>query len=296
MKTPVIQNTLLDRKFNTRLYFKCENLQRGGAFKFRGACNALKVLMAETRLDGVATHSSGNHGTALALAAGLHGIPADIVVPEDAVRSKVDAIRQAGGRVHFCRPTQADREAGLARLVEQGSTPVPPYDHPLIITGQATAAWEMSEQVDTMDALITPVGGGGLLAGSALALQQRNLNDVRLFGAEPAGADDTWQSFHSGHRVSGMSPNTVSDGLRAEIGEITLPIIRRRCQDILRVTDDETLIAMRQVWEALNIIIEPSSATAVAAIAKYPEHFENRRVGIILTGGNVDLDDIPFLR
>ena len=294
VKTPVLTCESLDKLTGARLFFKCENLQTGGAFKFRGASNAVLGLCEQGPVPGVATHSSGNHGLALALAARRMGLSADVVAPKSAVASKLKAMKAAGATLHLCEPTQKAREAGLASLVECGLIPIPPYDHPLVIAGQGTATRELCEEIEELDALIAPIGGGGLLAGSALAAKHHNPS-IRLFGAEPSGADDCWQSLEKGQRIEDFQPNTVADGLRALIGEITFPIIQHHCERVIRVSEPEILAAMRHLWELMNLIIEPSSATVLAAIMKQPETFQGLKTGVILSGGNLDLDAIPFL-
>jgi len=291
--TPVLDNPNISNELGVNVLFKCENLQRSGAFKFRGALNAVTGLLESESVLGLATHSSGNHGLALATAAALHDLPAEIVVPENAVASKIKAIEAAGGRVHICSPTQKDREAGLARLVKQGLTPVPPYDHPLVIAGQGTAALEFIEHSPQLDAILTPVGGGGLLAGTCLAVVEQN-SGARVYAAEPAGADDAYQSLKAGQRVLDVVPDTIADGLRATIGELTFPIIQRHVQKIFRVSDKDTIAAMRMIWEQLKLVVEPSSATVLAALIKHRDQFQGRTVGLILSGGNLDLDNIPF--
>lgn len=294
VNTPLLEFQSLSERLQCRIYCKCENLQRTGSFKFRGACNAVLGLLEQGRLDGVATHSSGNHGYALATASHLQGVRAEIVVPENIVASKLAAIRSTGAVVHICAATQADREAGLEILLEQGLVPVPPYDHPLVIAGQGTAALEMIESATQLDCIITPVGGGGLMAGSALAIQALH-KDIDIYGAEPEGADDAWQSLESGQRVTGVVPDTIADGLRATIGELTFPIIQEHAAGILRVSEPEIIDAMRLCWEQLKVIIEPSSATVLAALVRYQDTFKGKNVGAILTGGNLDLDHITFL-
>ncbi len=294
VNTPMLEFQTLSERLGFNIYCKCENLQRTGAFKFRGACNAVLGLLEQGQLEGVATHSSGNHGYALATAARLHGVRAEIVVPEGVVASKLAAIKSTGATVHLCAPNQAAREAGLQALVDAGLVPVPPYDHVLVIPGQGTAALEMIASADQLDCIITPVGGGGLMAGSALAIQASGKN-IDIYGAEPEGADDAWQSLQKGEIVRDIVPNTIADGLRATIGDLTFPIIREYGSGILLVSETEIIDAMRVCWEQLKVVIEPSSATVLAALIRYRDEFKGKNVGAILSGGNLDLDNIAFL-
>lgn len=292
--TPVMRNTALDGLGGAELYFKCEHLQRGGAFKFRGACNAVWALSDVQAALGVVTHSSGNHGNALALAAATRGIAAHVVVPEGAVRAKVEAIERAGAILHRCAPTQAAREAMCADVQRAtGAELVHPYADTRVMAGQGTVALELLQQVPDLDVLITPVGGGGLASGVAIAAHAVN-PDIALFGAEPQGADDAAQSLARGERVSGIVPDTLCDGLRALIGVSNLDALRRHQVQVISVTDAETVAAMRLIWSELKQVVEVSSATVLAAILKQPERFAGRRVGLVITGGNVDLQALPW--
>ena len=295
VNTPLLEFQSLSEQLGASIFCKCENLQRTGAFKFRGACNAVLGLLEQGPLEGVATHSSGNHGYALATAAVLHGVRAEIVVPENIVASKLAAIRSTGATVHLCESNEAAREAGLETLVQQGLVPVHPFDHNLIIPGQGTAALEMIAAEEQLDCIITPVGGGGLMAGSSLAIEASG-KSIAIYGAEPEDADDTWRSFQKGERVTGTVPNTVADGLRATVGEMTFPIIKNHAADILRVSESEIKTAMKLCWEQLKVVIEPSSATVIAALIRYPDLFAGKKVGVILSGGNLDLNNIAFLQ
>ncbi|HEV2539842.1 MAG TPA: pyridoxal-phosphate dependent enzyme [Frateuria sp.] len=292
--TPVLRSDALDALAGAQLFFKCENLQRGGAFKFRGACNAVWALGEAAAARGVATHSSGNHGNALALAAATRGIRAHVVVPEGAVRAKLQAIERAGAVLHRCAPTQAAREAAVAQLVEDtGAVLVHPYADTQVMAGQGTIALELLVQAPDLDAMVTPVGGGGLAAGVAIAVHAQRPG-LALFAAEPAGADDAARSLAKGERVTDVVPDTVCDGLRALVGETNLAALREHRVDIVTVSDEETIAAMRLLWQELKLVVEVSSATAFAAILKAPERFAGRRVGVVLTGGNVDLDALPW--
>jgi len=292
--TPVLRSAALDALAGAELHFKCENLQRGGAFKFRGACNAVWSLADGEAARGVVTHSSGNHGNALAMAAATRGIAAHVVVPEGAVQAKLEAIARAGGTLHRCAPTQAAREAMCAELQAQtGAALVHPYTDPRVMAGQGTLVLELLRQAPQLDALITPIGGGGLAAGVAIAAHALK-PALALFGAEPAGADDTVRSLAAGVRVAGLSPDTVCDGLRALVGVPNFDALRAHRVDVITVSDTETVAAMRLLWSELKQVVEVSSATVLAAILKQPQRFAGRRVGVVLTGGNVDLDALPW--
>ncbi len=288
--TPVLRSRSLDLLSGAQLHFKCENLQRVGAFKFRGACNAVWSLDEASAARGVVTHSSGNHGAALALAARTRGIDAHVVVPRGAVRSKVVAIKAYGATVHECAPTMAAREAMAAQIQQDtGAQLVHPFTDPAVIAGQGTAALELMHQAGELDIVLAPVGGGGLISGCAVAVAGL-APDTRVIGAEPSGADDAYQSLISGARVTGLVPDTVCDGLRGIVGEINLALMRRHQVQVLRVDDAQTVAAMRLIWERMKLIVEPSCAIVLAAVLRYPEHFAGRRVGLIVSGGNVDLD------
>ena len=293
-RTPTLRSRSIDALASASLVFKCENFQRAGAFKFRGACNAVWSLAEEIAARGVVTHSSGNHGAALALAARTRGIPARVVVPEGAVKSKLAAIEAYGATLHFCAATIAAREAAAAQLqAETGAELVHPYTDPRVIAGQGTAALELLREAGDLDALVAPIGGGGLIGGSAIAAKALNPN-IEIYGAEPAGADDAYESLRRGQRVTDIVPNTVCDGLRGTIGEINLALLRRYGVRVLTVDDGRTTAAQRLVFERMKIVIEPSSAIALAAVLGHPEIFRDRRVGIIFSGGNVDLDKLSW--
>ena len=292
--TPVLRNDVLDALCGAQLYFKCENLQRGGAFKFRGACNAVWALSAQDAARGVVTHSSGNHGNALALAAGTRGVQAHVVVPEGAVRAKVTAIERAGAVLHRCAPTLAAREA-MCRQVQgdTGALLVHPYIDAQVMAGQGTIALELLQQVPVLDALITPIGGGGLASGMAIAAHA--LHPVlMLFAAEPCGADDAAQSLARGVRITSVVPDTLCDGLRGLVGEPNLEALRAHDVAVITVSDAEAVAAMRLLWRELKQVVEVSSATVLAAILKAPHRFAGKRIGVVLTGGNVDLDALPW--
>ena len=291
-RTPVLTSRTLDARCGGSVFVKCENLQRIGAFKFRGAMNALLQLSEAERARGVVTHSSGNHAQALALAGALLKIPACVVMPTTAPAVKRAATEGYGARIVPCRPTLADREATVARLIaEEGYTLIHPYDDWRIIAGQATAAWELLDQVESLDAVIAPVGGGGLLSGTALAVKGRSPSTAVL-GAEPAAADDALRSLLSGSIQPSHDPRTIADGLRTSLGERGFAVIRRHVDAILTVEETEILEAMRFLWERMKIVVEPSGSVAPAAALRGRWNATGRRVGVILSGGNVDLG--PF--
>lgn len=294
-RTPVLTSRGLDAQFGARLFFKCENFQVSGAFKARGAFNAVLSLDPASAAKGVATHSSGNHGAALALAAARRAIPAWVVVPTDASVFKRDAIARYGAQVVDCAPGLANREARLAELVADcGATLVHPYDNAAVIAGQGTTALELIEQAGALDLLLAPVGGGGLISGCALG-GRASCPGMRIVAAEPAGADDCWQSIRSGERVRLEQVKTVADGLRASIGERNWALISTHVDDVVRVGEAEIVAAMRLAWERLKIVIEPSAAVPLAAIASGRLQVNGLRVGVVFSGGNLDLDDLPAL-
>jgi threonine dehydratase len=289
-RTPVLRSRSLDALAGAQLHFKCENLQRVGAFKFRGACNAVWSLPAEVAARGVVTHSSGNHGAALALAARTRGIPAHVVVPEGAVKSKLAAIEALGATLHRCAPTIAAREAAADKVrADTGATLIHPYTDPRVIAGQGTAALELLRETGPLDALIAPVGGGGLIGGSAIAAAAL-APGMAVHAAEPEGAADAWESLRRGERITELKPDTICDGLRGLLGAINFTLLKKYAVNVLPVADGATIAAMRLIWERLKLIVEPSSAIALAAILTHPELFAGRRVGVILSGGNVDLE------
>ena len=292
-RTPLLTSEQLDRATGARLFFKCENLQTIGAFKARGATNAVFVLDDATARCGVATHSSGNHGTALAWAARLRGIPAHIVMPSNSAKVKVRAVESYGGKIVFCEPNDASREAACASVIAQtGATLIHPFESEDVIAGQGTAAVELLEEAD-VDLVLCPIGGGGLLSGTATAVKHMRL-DRKVMGVEPANADDAAQSFRAGKRLVTEKKFTIADGLRTNVGERTFPIIQRYVDDIVTVTEDAILSATRTIWETMKIVIEPSAALSYAAIIEGSISSATGRIGIILTGGNVDLEALPW--
>lgn len=286
VQTPVMTADALDELTGASLFFKCEHLQHTGSFKLRGASHAVSLLPDDC--PGVATHSSGNHGAALACAASQRGFRAEIVVPEGAVASKVENIRRHGGNVHFCEPTQDGREAALERLVGDGFEPVPPYDDDRIIAGQGSAALELMDEVADLDYIVTPVGGGGLISGTLLAALTAD-RPPRIVGVEPVGADDTARSLERGQRVAEHHPETIADGLRALVGERNLGLIRRHAEAVLTVSEEEIVAAMTEIWARLKQTAEPSGAVALAGVLADPERFAGRRVGVVISGGNLDV-------
>ena len=296
-RTPVLTCASLDERAGARLFFKCENLQKAGAFKFRGACNMVFSL-SERELDrGVATHSSGNHGAALALAARRRRVRAVVVMPRNSVAVKKAAIRHYGGEIVECDPTDASRREAVEQVLEERAmTFVPPYDDERIICGQGTAALELLEQVPDLDLVLAPVGGGGLLSGTSLAVSGRR-PAASVVGVEPRAADDTRRSFESGRIVRpASSPVTIADGLRTGVGEITFPIIRKGVERIVTVSEEAIAAAMRTAWERMKIVVEPSAAVPLAAVLDGDLDLRGRRTGIILSGGNADLDRLPWSR
>ncbi len=293
-RTPVMTSRSLDAATGASLFFKCENLQRVGAFKMRGAANAVLSLSQKERSNGVATHSSGNHAQALAATAQQLGIEAYIVMPENAPQVKLNAVRGYGAEVTLCAATIQAREETLAQVVAQtGAAVVHPYNDYRVIAGQATAAKELFEDVADLDIIITPVGGGGLLSGTALITHYVAPN-TRVVAGEPKGADDAWRSLQAGELLPGEQPNTIADGLLASLGSKTFPIIKQHVQHIYTVSDAEIVSAMRLMWERMKIVVEPSAAVTLAAILKNKEHFRGKRVGNIVSGGNVDVAKLPF--
>jgi threonine dehydratase len=289
-RTPVMTSVQIDELTGAELYFKCENLQKVGAFKARGAVNA--VFSLATLNQGVATHSSGNHGAALAMAAKLKKTDAYIVVPNDAKQAKQDAIRGYGGEVIPCEPNLEAREAKLAEVLERtGATFIHPYNDPSIIAGQGTAVLELVDQVSNLELIVTPVGGGGLLAGGSIVAARHK---IAIFGAEPEGAADAHRSIATGDLVTSHVPDTICDGLLTTLGRLNFDIIRDKISGILLVSDNQVIDAMALIWSRLKMVVEPSSAVTLAAVIRNPDLFAGKKVGLILTGGNVDLASLPF--
>lgn len=292
-RTPVMHSRAINERVGCRLWFKCENFQRVGAFKFRGACNTVFSLTEAAARAGVITHSSGNHAAALALAASLRGAEAVIVMPENAPGVKRRAVEGYGATVVSCPSTQADREATVERLqAEQPRTLVHPYDDARVIAGQGTAALELLEQQPRLDTILAPVGGGGLLGGTALAAS--GTAGVRVFGAEPLAADDAKRSFDAGHVIPVEHPDTIADGLRTSLGQQNLDILRNGVTDILTTSEEAIVAAMRLTWERMKLVVEPSGAVPLAALLEHGAPPGAQDIGIIISGGNVDLDHLPW--
>ena len=293
-RTPVLTSSTLDALGGARLFFKCENFQKIGAFKARGATNAVFALSPEEAARGVATHSSGNHGAALARAARLRGIVAHIVMPENTSKPKIESVRRQGGRITFCAANATAREATVARVVaETGATLIHPFNDHRVIAGQGTAVLELLEEVPDLDLVIVPVGGGGLLSGTAIAAKGLRPG-IRVIAAEPEAADDAARSFRSGRIEPQEQTTTIADGLRTSLGDKTFPIIRGQVDEIVTVSEAGIVAAMRQIWEVMKIIVEPSGAVPYAAVRENKIAVAGRRVGLIVSGGNLDLDRLPW--
>lgn len=293
-RTPVLTSRAMDSMCDARLYFKCENFQKAGAFKARGACNAVFSLSKEEAGRGVITHSSGNHAGALAMAAQKRGIKSYIVMPNNAPAVKQAAVKGYGGEIHFCEPNLAARESLSDKIAEEtGATLVHPYNDLRVMAGQGTAALELLEEVQDLDCILTPVGGGGLLSGTATAVN-RFSKETKVIAAEPQGADDAYRSFQAGRIIPMEAPDTIADGLLTSLGELTFEVISKYVHDVVTVSDNSTIAAMRHIWERMKIIIEPSSAVPVAAVMDERQRYSGKRIGIILSGGNVDLNRLPW--
>jgi len=286
-RTPILTSSSINKIFGTILFFKCENFQKAGAFKMRGATNAILSLNNSELLNGVATHSSGNHAGALALAAQKLGVPSYIAMPNNAPKIKIKAVQSYEGNITFCNPTLEDREKTLIKIVQETSaTFIHPYDDYRIITGQATCAKEIYEDVSTLDYLITPVGGGGLLSGSILSTQYLSAS-TKVIGAEPKGADDAYRSVRDNKIYPSVNPQTIADGLLTSLSDKTFNIIKNGVDQIIRVSEDSIEAAMYLIWERMKILVEPSSAIVLGVVMENPEIFKNKRVALILSGGNV---------
>lgn len=293
-ETPVFRSATMDRICGAELFFKAENFQKVGAFKARGAVNALFCLGREEAKKGVATHSSGNHAAALAYAAACRGVPAYVVMPDDAPEVKKAAVAGYGAEIIFSSPGQEARESALGRLLEEtGATFIHPYDNYRVIAGQATAALELVNRVADLDTVIAPVGGGGLLSGTALTVSSLR-PQAAIYGAEPKGADDARRSLRAGRIIFVKDPQTIADGLRTSLGDRTFPIIKRLVDDIITVDDTEIVEAMRLVWERMKIVVEPSAVLPLALLLASREQVKGRKIGLIFSGGNVDLQNLPW--
>ncbi|MGE3535869.1 MAG: pyridoxal-phosphate dependent enzyme [Candidatus Tectimicrobiota bacterium] len=294
-RTPVLTCSSLDQAVGAQLFCKCENFQKVGAFKFRGACNAVFALSATEAQRGVATHSSGNHAAAVALAARLRGIPAHIVMPENAPEVKKAAVAGYGGTIVYCAPTLAAREATLARVVQEtGASFIHPYNDARVIAGQGTAALELLSAVPDLDVVLAPVGGGGLLSGTALVTAAL-APAARVIAAEPEGADDAYRSLQAGRILPALEPRTVADGLRTSLGELTFALIQRHVAQIVTVSEAAIIHAMRYIWERMKLVIEPSAAVPIGLLFEKKIDLTGHRIGIVLSGGNVDLAHLPWM-
>ena len=293
-RTPVLTNESLDQRTGAQVYLKCENLQKVGAFKFRGACNAVFSLGEEEAARGVSTHSSGNHAQALALAAKLRDIPAYIVMPRNAPKVKKEAVAGYGGVITFCEPTLEARESTLRKIAEEtGSTIIHPYDNDHVIAGQGTAALELLEDIADLDVIIAPIGGGGLISGTSIAATEIR-KDIRVIAGEPEMADDAYRSVRAGEIIPSVNPKTVADGLLTSLGKITFPIIQERVEQIITVSESAIIESMKFVWERAKIVIEPSAAVAIGVLWERKIDLSGLKVGVILSGGNVDLEKLPW--
>jgi threonine dehydratase len=295
-RTPVLTSSFLNDLTGAELFFKCENFQKAGAFKVRGASNAVFGLSDEMAARGVATHSSGNHALSLSYAAGRRGIPCHVVMPRTAPQAKKDAVRGYGGIITECEPSTTSREAVFAEVqAETGAEFVHPYNDPRVIAGQGTCSKELMEQTDGLDAVIAPIGGGGMVSGCCLTLSTL-APEVAIYAAEPEQADDAYRSFKAGHIIADDAPETIADGLKVPLKENTWHFVSHHVTDILTTSEQEIIDAMKLTWARMKIVMEASCAPPLAAILKNPDVFRGKRVGVIITGGNVDLDKLPWMR
>ena len=294
-ETPVLTSRTFNNLTGAELFFKCENFQKAGVFKARGASNAVFSLSDAQAARGVATHSSGNHGLSLAYAAGRRGIPCHVVMPRTAPEAKKEAVRGYGGTITECEPSTSSREEVFARVVEEtGAEFVHPYNDPRVIAGQGTCSKELLAQTGGLDAVIAPIGGGGMVSGTCLTLSSI-APDVEIFAAEPKQADDAWRSLRAGHIIADDAPVTVADGLKVPLKDLTWHFVKNHVSDILLAEEQEIIDAMYLIWQRMKIVVEPSSAVTLATILKNRETFAGKRVGVILTGGNVDLKKLPWM-
>jgi len=294
-RTPVLTSSTFDRMSGAELFFKCENFQKAGAFKVRGASNAVFGLSDADAARGVATHSSGNHALSLSYAAGRRGIPCHVVMPHTAPEAKKAAVRGYGGIITECAPSTSSREAVFAELhARTGADFVHPYNDPRVIAGQATCSRELMEQVEGLDIVVAPIGGGGMISGTCLTLSEIAPH-VKVIAAEPEQADDAARSFRAGHIIADDAPQTIADGLKVPLKDLTWHFVSNYVSDILTASEQEIIDAMKLTWERMKIVMEPSCAVPLAVILKHPEVFAGKRVGVIVTGGNVDLDKLPWI-
>lgn len=294
-RTPILTSTYFNDRTGAELFFKCENFQKAGVFKARGASNAVFGLDDEQAKKGVATHSSGNHGLSLSYAAGRRGIKATVVMPRTAPEAKKEAVRGYGGTIVECEPSTSSREAVFAEVVAKtGADFIHPYNDPRVIAGQATCAKEMIEDLGPLDAVIAPIGGGGMISGTCLTLS--NISpDTKIYAAEPKNADDAYRSFKAGHIIADDAPDTVADGLKVPLKDLTWHFVSNYVTEIFTATEEEIIDAMLLTWQRMKIVMEPSSAVPLAVMLKNPEVFAGKKVGVIITGGNVDLKKLPWM-
>lgn len=294
-QTPVLTSTFMNELTGAELFFKCENFQKAGAFKVRGASNAVFGLSDEMAAKGVATHSSGNHALSLSYAAGRRGIPCNVVMPRTAPQAKKDAVIGYGGIITECEPSTSSREAVFAEVqAATGADFVHPYNDPRVIAGQATCSLELLEQTGGLDAVVAPIGGGGMISGTCLAMSNV-APDTKIYAAEPKNADDAYRSFKAGHIIADDAPDTIADGLKVPLKDLTWHFVSNHVTDILIATEEEIVDAMKLIWKRMKIVMEPSSAVPLATIIKNKDLFAGKRVGVIITGGNVDLDKLPWM-
>ena len=294
-RTPVLTSSFMNELTGAELFFKCENFQKAGVFKARGASNAVFSLPSDKVAKGVATHSSGNHALSLSYAAGQRGIPCTVVMPHTAPEAKKAAVRGYGGTIVECEPSTSSREAVFAKVVaETGADFVHPYNDPRVIAGQATCSRELLEDVGPLDAVIAPIGGGGMVSGTCLTLSNI-APETKIYAAEPEQADDAHRSFKAGHIIADDAPQTIADGLKVPLKDLTWHFVSSHVSDILLASEQEIIDAMYLTWQRMKIVMEPSSAVPLATILKNKELFAGKRVGVIVTGGNVDLNKLPWM-
>ena len=295
-RTPILTSRFLNELVGGEMFFKCENFQKAGAFKVRGACNAVFGLSDAEAARGVCTHSSGNHALSLSYAAGRRGIPCHVVMPHSAPQAKKDAVRGYGGIITECEPSTTSREAVYAEVqAKTGGNFVHPYNDPRVIAGQATCSRELIEDVPNLDAVVAPIGGGGMISGTCLTLSNI-APEIKIYAAEPNQADDAARSFRAGHIIADDAPQTIADGLKVPLKDLTWHFVKSHVTDILTASEDEIVAAMKLTWERMKIVIEPSCAVPLAVILKNKHLFSGKRTGVIITGGNVDLDRLPWMK
>ena len=295
-RTPILTSRFLNELVGGEMFFKCENFQKAGAFKVRGACNAVFGLSDAEAARGVCTHSSGNHALSLSYAAGRRGIPCHVVMPHSAPQAKKDAVRGYGGIITECEPSTTSREAVFAEVqAKTGGNFVHPYNDPRVIAGQATCSRELIEDVPNLDAVVAPIGGGGMISGTCLTLSNI-ASEIKIYAAEPDQADDAARSFRAGHIIADDAPQTIADGLKVPLKDLTWHFVKSHVTDILTASEDEIVDAMKLTWARMKIVIEPSCAVPLAVILKNKHLFAGKRTGVIITGGNVDLDRLPWMK